>query len=198
MGELETEAVTAQGLVHLHDVRDFGAQGNGIDSDTVAVQSAIDACFLAGGGQVTIPSGRTFVCGSLRLRSHVELHLEQGSVLAASSLIADFGIRCRTSGLSDGKLSAESENTPIFIAADDEEDISITGNEARPDHPSYLAEASHVAGRLGVNPETQRLRRYWFFVASCVVLLRGGANQGSRCLCAAAQVDHADAGDDGQ
>jgi transposase len=29
--------------------------------------------------------------------------------------------------------------------------------EARPDHPSDFAAASHVAGRLGVNPETLRL-----------------------------------------
>ena len=29
--------------------------------------------------------------------------------------------------------------------------------EARPDHPSDFAAASHVAGRLGVNPETVRL-----------------------------------------
>jgi transposase len=31
--------------------------------------------------------------------------------------------------------------------------------EARPDHPSDFAAASHVGGRLGVNPETLRLRR---------------------------------------
>ena len=30
-------------------------------------------------------------------------------------------------------------------------------SEARPDHPSDFATASHVAGRLGVNPETLRL-----------------------------------------
>ena len=29
--------------------------------------------------------------------------------------------------------------------------------EARPDHPSDFAAANHVAGRLGVNPETLRL-----------------------------------------
>jgi transposase len=29
--------------------------------------------------------------------------------------------------------------------------------EARPDHPSDFAAASHVGGRLGVNPETLRL-----------------------------------------
>ena len=29
--------------------------------------------------------------------------------------------------------------------------------EARPDHPSNFAAASHIAGRLGVNPETLRL-----------------------------------------
>jgi len=31
--------------------------------------------------------------------------------------------------------------------------------EARPDHPADFASASHVAGRLEVNPETLRLQR---------------------------------------
>jgi len=37
-------------------VRDYGATGNSIDDDTVAIQNAINACSSAGGGIVRIPS----------------------------------------------------------------------------------------------------------------------------------------------
>lgn len=48
--------------------------------ETADLQAAIDAAGSAGGGRVVVPAGvhRT---GSLRLRSHVELHLEAGAVL---------------------------------------------------------------------------------------------------------------------
>ena len=48
--------------------------------ETPLLQDAIDAAAASGGGRVTVPAGvhRT---GSLRLRSHVELHLESGAVL---------------------------------------------------------------------------------------------------------------------
>lgn len=39
---------------------------------TKAIQTAIDDCFLAGGGRVLIPSG-VYLTGGLRLRSGVEL-----------------------------------------------------------------------------------------------------------------------------
>ncbi|WP_277209416.1 glycoside hydrolase family 28 protein [Isoptericola croceus] len=49
-------------------------------TETVALQGRIDAAARAGGGTVVVPAGlhRT---GALRLRSHVELHLESGAHL---------------------------------------------------------------------------------------------------------------------
>ena len=58
-------------------ITDFGA----VTSDrlqTKAIQSAIDACFLSGGGRVVIPCG-IFITGGIRLRSGVELYLEKRS-----------------------------------------------------------------------------------------------------------------------
>ena len=47
---------------------------------TKNIQSAIDACFLAGGGRVVVPAG-VYISGSFRLRSNVELYLETGAII---------------------------------------------------------------------------------------------------------------------
>ncbi len=56
---------------------------------TRAIQSAIDDCFLAGGGKVVIPCG-IFLTGGLRLRSNVTLYLEAGAILKGSLLPDDY------------------------------------------------------------------------------------------------------------
>lgn len=45
------------------NVLDYGAVGNGIADDSVALQSAFDAAFAAGGGTVYVPSG-TYLCNT--------------------------------------------------------------------------------------------------------------------------------------
>jgi polygalacturonase len=70
-------------------ILDFGAIADGVTLNTAAIQGAIDACAAAGGGTVTVPAG-TFKCGSIWLRSHIELHLEAGAVLLASDNIDDY------------------------------------------------------------------------------------------------------------
>ena len=60
-------------------ITDFGATTEASEN-TAAIQSAIDTCFLAGGGEVVIPAG-VFLTGDIRLRSHVTLYLKAGAVL---------------------------------------------------------------------------------------------------------------------
>lgn len=66
-------------MTAVFNVKDYGAQGDGITDDTHAIQSAINAAFKAGGGDVFIPPG-TFVVsgtnadgGALTLKSFVNL-----------------------------------------------------------------------------------------------------------------------------
>lgn len=55
-------------------ILDYGAIPGAQGLQTEAIQKAIDACFLAGGGEVTIPAG-DYRTGGLRLRSNMTLHL---------------------------------------------------------------------------------------------------------------------------
>src|SRR5580698_4761487 len=69
------------------DVRTYGATGDGKTVDTPAINKAIEAAAAAGGGTVFFPAG-TYMCFSIRLKSHVELYLSQGcTILAADSPI---------------------------------------------------------------------------------------------------------------
>ena len=70
-------------------VRDFGARGDGRTLDTEAIQAAMDCVAGQGGGRVVVPAG-TYLCGSLWLRSHLELHLEAGAVIKGSPDIRDY------------------------------------------------------------------------------------------------------------
>ena len=64
------------------NILDFGAVSGG-KNVTREIQSTIDACFLAGGGEVVIPAGE-FTVGCIRLRSNITLHLLENAALVGS------------------------------------------------------------------------------------------------------------------
>jgi polygalacturonase len=66
------------------DVREFGAKGDGKSLDTPAVNNAIKAAALAGGGTVIFPAG-TYLCYSIRLQSKVVLDLCVGATILAAN-----------------------------------------------------------------------------------------------------------------
>lgn len=72
-------------------VADYGAKDNG-ELQTKAFQQAIDDCFSAGAGVVIVPKGTYFI-GSIRLRSHVTLHLLSGARLVGSRNPEDYFIQ---------------------------------------------------------------------------------------------------------
>ncbi len=74
------------------NIVDYGATGDGVTINTRAIQSAIDACARSGGGRVIIPSGK-FLSGTIILKSHVELHFEQGATLLGSTRHEDYPLQ---------------------------------------------------------------------------------------------------------
>ena len=88
----------AQAMPGVYDVHDFGAKGDGKTLDHTAINRAIETANANGGGQVVLTPG-TYLCGSIRLRSNVDLHLLAGAkILAAPAivlLILDFVLPIR-------------------------------------------------------------------------------------------------------
>lgn len=110
-----------------YNVLTHGAVGDGQTNDTASIQAAIDTAHGAGGGTVLLTAGHTYLCGSLVLRSSVELHVERGATLQASSRWEDFTARFRVSALSSGEVSSDTVDSAAFITARDAHDIAITG-----------------------------------------------------------------------
>src|SRR5438445_3178091 len=67
-------------VTYTFSVRDYGAAGDGVASDTSAINQAIDACSKAGGGQVLFPPGR-YLSGTIHLRDRATLFLSAGATL---------------------------------------------------------------------------------------------------------------------
>ena len=70
-----------------YNVKDFGAVGDGIHIDSEAINQAIQTAAAQGGGTVHIPAGE-YACYSIRLASHIHLHLEQGATIVGACLSA--------------------------------------------------------------------------------------------------------------
>ena len=101
-----------------YDILSFGAKGDGVTDDAMAIQKAIDRCSAEGGGIVLLPRNHVFLSGPIELKSQVELHLEATAMLKANP---DEGIY---------RLSAFGENRGegmLWLWAKDAENISITG-----------------------------------------------------------------------
>jgi polygalacturonase len=71
------------GTNSLFNVRDFGAIGDAKTLDSPAINRAIEAAAAAGGGTVLLQAG-TYLSGSIRLKSHITLHLDNGAILRAA------------------------------------------------------------------------------------------------------------------
>ena len=74
---------TASAAGGVYNVKDYGAKGDGKTLDSPAINAAIEAAVSDGGGQVLLPAG-TYLSGSIRLKSNIDLHLSAGCVILAA------------------------------------------------------------------------------------------------------------------
>ena len=70
-------------------VRDFGAVGDGVTDDTVAIQNAILAC--SKNGRVQVPAG-TYLIRPLVLKSHMTFELKEGALLLGDTVEEHYSI----------------------------------------------------------------------------------------------------------
>jgi polygalacturonase len=161
---------TVHPVTHLFDVRTYGATGDGKTLDTVAVNRAIEAAAAGGGGVVLFPAG-SYLCFSIRLKSQVHLHLEQGSAIVA----ADSPRKDEQTGYNGGVYDAAEPNTAwdayqdyghnhwhnSLLWGEDIHDLSITGpgliwgkglsfgaeRAPRGSYPTYKAEQPGVGNK---------------------------------------------------
>ncbi|MGB9031716.1 MAG: glycosyl hydrolase family 28-related protein, partial [Acidobacteriaceae bacterium] len=154
----------------IFDVRTYGAVGDGKTVDTPAINKAIDAAAVAGGGTVVFPAG-TWLSFSIHLKSHVGLYLAQGATILA----ADSPLPGGTTGYNGGTYDAAEPNAPwedyqdyghnhwhnSLIWGEGITDISITGpgtiygkglsfganRTARGNYPIYVAEQAGVGNK---------------------------------------------------
>jgi hypothetical protein len=71
------------------NILDYGAVSDTNKLSTAAINKAVSACYKKGGGQVIIPAGN-FKSGTITLMDNVEIHLERGAILYASTNPRDF------------------------------------------------------------------------------------------------------------
>lgn len=108
----------------MYNIKDFGAVADGRTLCTESIQRAIDACYENGGGRVVIPAGE-FVTGTVWLKDHVELHLEIGALLLASTNMDDYNA---DDAYPQNFWSANEEwRGAHLILAVECEDVAVTG-----------------------------------------------------------------------
>ena len=105
------------------NIKDFGAVGDGVTLCTKAINVAIEKCSENGGGMVVVPAG-AFKSGMIMMKSNVELHLEMGSTLIASTDYNDYPAPSRPEYRS---LRDDPAGWLALIYAEKVTNIAITG-----------------------------------------------------------------------
>ena len=126
------------------DPHKFGAKGDGVAKDTVALQSAIYACAAQGGGTVRLTAG-TYLSAPIVLKSNITLHLDKGATLLGSPDHGDYPDK------TEFRLPA----VQSLVSAANAENIAIEGDgviDGNGESWWQAARAIHDAGVMGNHP----------------------------------------------
>lgn len=108
----------------VYRVRDHGAKGDGQNADTAAINQAVEACAASGGGQVVFGPGK-YLCGTIRLRSHIWLVLEAGATLIGTTNLNDYQTFSPPAGTPEARFRSNWHRA--LILGDDIENAGIVG-----------------------------------------------------------------------
>ncbi len=95
------------------NVTNYGAVGDGMTDNTIAIQNTINACHAAGGGTVEIPAG-TFLSGPITLTNNINLQVDTNGLLQMLPLYTYPG---------------GTTNAQTFIYCNNVHDLAISGWE---------------------------------------------------------------------
>jgi len=93
---------------------------------TARLQTEIDAASAKGGGRVTVAKG-VHPCGTIYLKSGVELHLEKGAVLSGGTRSEDYDDAIPLKELYRYAISTNETFRKAFVFAENARNIAITG-----------------------------------------------------------------------
>lgn len=116
----------AQAATGVYNVRDYGAKGDGKTLDHVAINKAIEAANADGGGQVVLSAG-TYLCGSIRMKSNVDLHLTAGARIQAAPASMKAYDESEVFGAPEYQDGGHTYFHNSLIWAEGQQNVSITG-----------------------------------------------------------------------
>lgn len=119
-------SLMATNTTGVYNVKDYGAKGNGKVLDHEAINIAIEAANKAGGGQVYLPSG-VYLCGSIRMKSNIDLHLSAGAKILAAPAEMKAYDESEAFGAPEYQDGGHTYFHNSLIWAEGQHDISITG-----------------------------------------------------------------------
>ncbi len=110
------------------NIADLGAKNDGVFNNASIINEAIAAVSKSGGGQVIIPSGGVYLSGSIEIKENVELHLETGATLRASSDYNDYTANHNIKSLTGGTVDEFVLPQRAFITAFKAHNARISGH----------------------------------------------------------------------
>ena len=108
----------------------FSAAGDGVRNDREAIQKAVDQAAAKGGGVVLLPAGRTFLSGTIELKSSVTLSIATNAVLRSSLDPSHYPYPATLGHYHDRGLKLDSKefsNYPLVYAGSAVMDVKVLG-----------------------------------------------------------------------
>lgn len=123
---MSASALTSSAAVY--NVRDFGATADGKTLDSPAINRAIETAEANGGGSVYLPAG-TYLSGSIRLKSNINLNLAPGcTILAAPAEMKAYDESESFGGFPEYQDGGHTYFHNSLIWAEEQTNVSITGH----------------------------------------------------------------------